>query len=152
MQGTEIWPYYQLVYAQTRIFTGEWDTLNSLGFLDTNGSPNPGQKTRPSDNLKKRTGGLQSEKQRQQTEVDAGKAPHLRHAANLPQPSGAVYQVLTLLERVRFIDWRLRRPFLWEGWWDTRYSLIHRVCQSYGPAPKTTLQKTLYLNVKQGAF
>ena len=45
-----IWPYYLMVFAQTRIHPREWDTQISLGFWDTNRSPNPGQKTRPSDN------------------------------------------------------------------------------------------------------
>ena len=28
----KIWPYYQMVYAQTRIIPGELDAWNSLGF------------------------------------------------------------------------------------------------------------------------
>ena len=44
-----IWPYEQVVYAQTRIHRGEWDAESSLGFSDTNGSSNLGQTTRPSD-------------------------------------------------------------------------------------------------------
>ena len=49
VQEIEIWPYYQMEYAQTRIHPGEWDAQNSLGFWDTNKSPNPDQVTRPSD-------------------------------------------------------------------------------------------------------
>ena len=39
-----------MLHAQTRIYPGEWDTENYLLFWDINGSPNPGQTTRPSDN------------------------------------------------------------------------------------------------------
>ena len=41
VQEIEIWPYYWMLYAQT-------------GMQDTNRSLNPGQKTRSSDNLKKK--------------------------------------------------------------------------------------------------
>ena len=44
----QIWPYYQMVYTPTRICLSEWDTQNSLGFWDTNGSPKSIQKTRAS--------------------------------------------------------------------------------------------------------
>ena len=30
VQATEIWLYYQMVYAQTRICPREWDEYNSL--------------------------------------------------------------------------------------------------------------------------
>ena len=40
----------QMVYTQARIRPGEWDAQNSLGFWDTNESPNLGQTTRPSNN------------------------------------------------------------------------------------------------------
>ena len=40
----EIWPYYQMVYALTRIRPGEWNQQNSLGFWDIKRSLNPGQK------------------------------------------------------------------------------------------------------------
>ena len=46
-QEIKICPYNQRVYAQTRISPREWNAKNSLGFLDTNGSPNRGHKTRP---------------------------------------------------------------------------------------------------------
>ena len=36
VQETEIWPYEQMVYAQTWIRPEEWDTLSFLGFWDTN--------------------------------------------------------------------------------------------------------------------
>ena len=49
VQEIEIWLYYEMVYALTKICSGEWDTQNSLGFWDTNG-----RKTRPSDNNEKR--------------------------------------------------------------------------------------------------
>ena len=49
VQEIEIWPYNQIVHAQTGICPGEWDAQNSLGFWDINRSPNPGSKTRPSD-------------------------------------------------------------------------------------------------------
>ena len=50
----KIWPYYQMVYAQIRIRPREWDAYDSLGLWDTNGSPNPGQKTRLSVNQQKK--------------------------------------------------------------------------------------------------
>ena len=40
MQEIEIWPYEQMVYTQPRICPGKWDAEISLGFWDTNGSPN----------------------------------------------------------------------------------------------------------------
>ena len=43
-----------MVYAQSGICPGEWDTLTALGFWDTNGSPNLSQITRPSDSKKKK--------------------------------------------------------------------------------------------------
>ena len=43
-----------MIYAQPRISPRKWDVQNSLGFWDTNGSPNLGQKTRPSDSKKKK--------------------------------------------------------------------------------------------------
>ena len=42
-----------MVYTQPRIHPHELDAQNSLRFLDTNRSPNPSQKTRPSDSHKK---------------------------------------------------------------------------------------------------
>ena len=35
-----------MVYVQPSIYPGKWDAQNSLGFWDTNGSPNLGQTTR----------------------------------------------------------------------------------------------------------
>ena len=49
IQEIKIWPYYQMVYTQTRIRSREWDAQSSLGFWDTNRSSHPSQKTRPSD-------------------------------------------------------------------------------------------------------
>ena len=43
-----------MVYAQSRISPGEWETQNSLGFCDTNGLPNLGQMTRPNDSQQKK--------------------------------------------------------------------------------------------------
>ena len=54
VQEIEIWPYEQVVYAQPRICSGEWDTQTSLGFWDTSRSPNLSQMTRPTDNKKKK--------------------------------------------------------------------------------------------------
>ena len=54
VQKFEIWPYERRVYAQPRIRPGEWDAQNSLGFWDTNGSPNTDQTTRPSNNQQKK--------------------------------------------------------------------------------------------------
>ena len=44
-----------MIYAQNRIYRGGWDVQISLEFSDTNRSQNPSQKTRPSDNKKKKT-------------------------------------------------------------------------------------------------
>ena len=38
-QEIEIWPYEQIVLAQPRICSGEWDAQTSMGFWDTNESP-----------------------------------------------------------------------------------------------------------------
>ena len=54
MQEVWIRPHGQIVYAQSSICPGKWDAQDSLGFWDTNGSPNPGQIIRPSDSHKKR--------------------------------------------------------------------------------------------------
>ena len=32
VQEIEVWPYYLMVYAQTRFRVEEWDAYNSLGF------------------------------------------------------------------------------------------------------------------------
>ena len=50
VQEIEIWPCEQVVYAQPRICPRKWNAQNSLGFWDTNGSPNLAQTTRPIDN------------------------------------------------------------------------------------------------------
>ena len=50
LEEIKIWPYYQMVHTQTRIRPGKWDVQNSQGFWDTNRSPNPCQKSRPSYN------------------------------------------------------------------------------------------------------
>ena len=54
MQEVQIWPHEQMVYTQPRIRPVKWDAQNSLGFWDTNGSPNLGQITRPRYNHKKK--------------------------------------------------------------------------------------------------
>ena len=43
-----------MVYAQIRIHPGKWDAQTSLGFWDTNRSPNLGQTTRPSNKQQKK--------------------------------------------------------------------------------------------------
>ena len=48
VQEIEIWPYKQAVYAQNRIFLGEWNAQSSLGFWDIKWSLKLGQTTRPS--------------------------------------------------------------------------------------------------------
>ena len=45
-QEIEIWPYYEMVYAQTRINQRGWEALNSLRFWDAKRSPHPGKKSR----------------------------------------------------------------------------------------------------------
>ena len=46
--------FNQVVYAQPTIRHGERETQTSLGFLDTNGYPNLGQTTSPSDRKKRK--------------------------------------------------------------------------------------------------
>ena len=46
VQEIKIRPYNQMVYAHTKTRSREWDAKNYLGFGNTNGSPNPDQKTR----------------------------------------------------------------------------------------------------------
>ena len=43
VQEIEIWSYYQMLHAQTRIRQGEWITQNSRGFFHTNRSHNTDQ-------------------------------------------------------------------------------------------------------------
>ena len=43
-----------MVYAESSILPLEWDPRNSQRFWDKNRLPNPGYKTRPGDNKKKR--------------------------------------------------------------------------------------------------
>ena len=50
VQEIEIWPYEQMLYAQPRICSGEWDEQTLHRFWDTNGSPNLSQTTRLSNN------------------------------------------------------------------------------------------------------
>ena len=45
VQEIEVWPCEQNVYAQPIIRPVEWDVNISLGFWDTNESPNLGQTT-----------------------------------------------------------------------------------------------------------
>ena len=47
MQEIEIWPKEQMVYAQPRICSEEWDAQNSQGFWDINGWPNLAKKKIP---------------------------------------------------------------------------------------------------------
>ena len=49
VQEIEVWADEDMLYTQRRIRPGEWDTLTSLGFWDTNRSPNFDQTTRPRD-------------------------------------------------------------------------------------------------------
>ena len=49
-----------MVYAQPRTLPGKRDAQTSLGFWDTNGSPNLGQTSRPSDSQQKRKNLLNS--------------------------------------------------------------------------------------------
>ena len=43
-----------MVYARSKIFPVEWDAQTLLAFWDTNGSPNLGYTTRPSNNKQKK--------------------------------------------------------------------------------------------------
>ena len=54
VQKNWIWPYEQMVYAQSSICPGKWNAQAPLGFWDTNGSLNLGQTTRPYSNQQKR--------------------------------------------------------------------------------------------------
>ena len=47
VQEIEVWPYKKMVYAQFRICPVNWDEQTLLGFWNTNGSLNLGQRTRP---------------------------------------------------------------------------------------------------------
>ena len=47
VQEIQIWPYEQMVYAQTRICPGERDAQTHLGLWDRSESPNLGQTTIP---------------------------------------------------------------------------------------------------------
>ena len=54
VQETEVWECEQMVYAQSSICLGEWDSLTPPEFWDTNGSRNLGQTTKPYNNQKKK--------------------------------------------------------------------------------------------------
>ena len=43
-----------MVHAQSRTYPGELDAQNSLEFWDKNRFPNPGKKTKPKDNYKRK--------------------------------------------------------------------------------------------------
>ena len=58
VQEVEIWPYYPMIYARTRMRPREWDVRYFLRFLYINEPPNPSQKTRPSVNLKNKKKGI----------------------------------------------------------------------------------------------
>ena len=47
MQEIQVWPNYQMAYAQTRITSEKWDAHNSLRFWDANRSSHPDHTTRP---------------------------------------------------------------------------------------------------------
>ena len=49
-QVTKIWPYRQIVHAQTRNCPRKWDPQNTLGFWGKSGLAIPGQITRPISN------------------------------------------------------------------------------------------------------
>ena len=51
---TDCGPFEHGIHAQLRIYPGKWDAQSSLGFWDTNGSPNLGQTSRPCDSHKKK--------------------------------------------------------------------------------------------------
>ena len=53
MEEIEIWPFEQMVFAQSRICPGEWNAQNSQRFWERNGLLNLDQTTRPSDNQQK---------------------------------------------------------------------------------------------------
>ena len=40
VQEIKIWLYYQMISVQTKISPRKWDAQNSMGFWDTNRSPN----------------------------------------------------------------------------------------------------------------
>ena len=54
VQEVEVWPYEQMVYANSRISPRERDIQTPLGYRDTNGSPNLGQTTRSCNNQQKK--------------------------------------------------------------------------------------------------
>ena len=54
VQEIEIRPHEQVIYAQPRICPGEWDAQSSVGFWDTNGTPNLYHMTRLCDSQQKK--------------------------------------------------------------------------------------------------
>ena len=80
MQEIKVWPYQRVVYAQLRIRLSEWDAQTSLGFWDTNGSPNLGKTTRSYDSQHKR---IQKRKKRTNRIVDF--AVPLEHSIKLKE-------------------------------------------------------------------
>ena len=55
MQEIEIWPFYEIVYPQTRICPREWDRPRSLELWDTSRSPSFSQIIRLSADLQKKS-------------------------------------------------------------------------------------------------
>ena len=53
VQRFEILPHEKVLYAQSGILPREWDAHTSLGFWNTNGSPNHGQTNRLTDSQQK---------------------------------------------------------------------------------------------------
>ena len=88
-----------MVYAQPRIRLGEWDAQTSLGFWDTNGSPNLGQMTRPSDNQQLQKKKKKKKKKREPAEL-------------LTSPSGLT-KIKQREKRYRKLDFARELKMLW---------------------------------------
>ena len=70
MQEIEIWSYFKMYFAQTRMRPGDWH--NFLGFWEKTKNNNSGSKNIPSNNLqKKRTSGIVNFPSRQITESNS---------------------------------------------------------------------------------
>ena len=73
VQRIWIWAYEWVAYIQSGICSGEWDTQTSQVFWDTNGTPNLGQTTGPSDNQKKKKKKKEKKKEKQRKKREPAK-------------------------------------------------------------------------------
>ena len=69
VQEVYVWLCKQMVYAQPRIYPGERDSQNSVGFCDTNGSSNLRQTTKPRDSQQKKKKKKKKRKKRKKGKI-----------------------------------------------------------------------------------